>query len=66
MMHALKDSSISKSAFDKLSPEEQNSNTKIVRGVLTKKMRPEYTRVYDSLVSRTHQEELKLRNAGRH
>jgi 2-oxoglutarate ferredoxin oxidoreductase subunit beta len=66
MMHALKDNSISKTAYDKLTPEEQNSNAKIVRGVLHKKIRPEYTRIYDSLVTRTHQEELKLRNAGRH
>jgi 2-oxoglutarate ferredoxin oxidoreductase subunit beta len=66
MMGALKENSISKSAYDKLSPEERAGNAKIVRGVLHTKSRPEYTRIYDSLVARTHQEELKLRNTGRH
>jgi len=40
MMRALKDNSISKSAFDKLNPEEREVNTKIVRGVLHTKKAP--------------------------
>lgn len=66
MMRSLKDSSIAKTAYDKLSPEEQQANTKIVRGVLQKKSRPEYTQIYDLLVEQqTHQEEIRLRNTGR-
>jgi 2-oxoglutarate ferredoxin oxidoreductase subunit beta len=64
MMRALKDNSISKSAYDKLSPEEREENTKIVRGVLHTKNRPEYTRVYNSLVDRVHDEAIKPRNYG--
>ncbi len=66
MMRSLKDNSIPKASFDKLSPEEQQANTKIVRGVLQKKKRPEYTQIYDLLVQQqTHQEEIRLRNTGR-
>ncbi|PKN92518.1 MAG: 2-oxoacid:ferredoxin oxidoreductase subunit beta [Chloroflexi bacterium HGW-Chloroflexi-6] len=66
MMRSLKDNSIAKTAYDKLSPEEQQANTKIVRGVLQKKSRPEYTQIYDLLVEQqTHQEEIRPRNAGR-
>jgi 2-oxoglutarate ferredoxin oxidoreductase subunit beta len=66
MMRSLKDNSIAKMAYDKLSPEEQQANTKIVRGVLQKKSRPEYTQIYDLLVEQqTHQEEIRLRNTGR-
>lgn len=66
MMRSLKDNSIAKSAFDKLSPEEQQANTKIVRGVLHKRNRPEYTQIYDLLVQQqTHQEEIRPRNTGR-
>ncbi|MCG2785066.1 MAG: 2-oxoacid:ferredoxin oxidoreductase subunit beta [Anaerolineae bacterium] len=66
MMRSLKDSSIAKTAYDKLSSEEQQANTKIVRGVLQKKSRPEYTQIYDLLVEQqTHQEEIRLRNTGR-
>jgi len=64
MMHALKDNSISKSAFERLSPEEREENTKIVRGVLHTKQRPEYTKVYGGLVDRVHGEAIKPRNAG--
>jgi 2-oxoglutarate ferredoxin oxidoreductase subunit beta len=66
MMHALKDNSIAKTSYDKLSLEEQQANTKIVRGVLQKKNRPEYTQIYDLLVEQqTQQEEIRLRNTGR-
>ncbi len=66
MMRSLKDNSIAKASYDKLSPEEQQANTKIVRGVLQKKNRPEYTQIYDLLVEQqTHQEEIRLRNTGR-
>ncbi len=66
MMRSLKDSSIAKAAYDKLNPEEQRANTKIVRGVLQKKSRPEYTQIYDLLVEQqTQQEEIRLRNTGR-
>ncbi len=66
MMRSLKDNSIPKASFDKLSSEEQQANTKIVRGVLQKKKRPEYTQIYDLLVQQqTHQEEIRLRNTGR-
>src|SRR5512133_4071088 len=54
MMRALKDNSISKSAYDKLSDEERAA--KIVRGVLHTKTRPEYTQVYATLVERVHEE----------
>jgi 2-oxoglutarate ferredoxin oxidoreductase subunit beta len=66
MMRSLKDNSIAKTSYDKLSPEEQQANTKIVRGVLQRKNRPEYTKIYDLLVEQqTHQEEIRLRNVGR-
>jgi 2-oxoglutarate/2-oxoacid ferredoxin oxidoreductase subunit beta len=64
MMRALKDTSLSKSAFDKLSPEEREVNTKIVRGVLHVKNRPEYTSVYNRLVDKVHDEAIKPRNYG--
>ncbi len=66
MMRSLKENSVPKASFDKLSFEEQQANTKIVRGVLQKKNRPEYTQIYDLLVQQqTHQEEIRLRNVGR-
>lgn len=66
MMRSLKDNSIPKASFDKLSSEEQQANTKIVRGVLQRKKRPEYTSIYNLLVQQqTHQEEIRLRNTGR-
>ena len=50
---ALKDNSISKSAFEKLTPEERANNTKIVRGVMhVNEGREEYTRIYDRLIAR--------------
>jgi 2-oxoglutarate ferredoxin oxidoreductase subunit beta len=64
MMRALKENSISKAAYDRLSEEERRSNTKIVRGVLHTKQRPEYTRVYDALVERVNEEIVQPRHAG--
>jgi len=64
MMRALKDSCISKSAYDRLSEDERASNSKIVRGVLQKKARPEYTKVYASLVDHVQEEAVRPRNAG--
>jgi 2-oxoglutarate ferredoxin oxidoreductase subunit beta len=64
MMRALKDNSISKAAYDRLSDEERGSNTKIVRGVLHTKDRPEYTKVYHTLVDRVHEEAIRPRNFG--
>ena len=64
MMRALKENSISKPAYDKLNPEERELNSKIVRGVLHTKKRPEYTKVYGTLVDRVHEEAIKPRNAG--
>jgi 2-oxoglutarate ferredoxin oxidoreductase subunit beta len=52
MMRALKDSSLSKSAYEKLSEEERARNTKTVRGVLHTRQRPEYTKVYAALADR--------------
>jgi 2-oxoglutarate ferredoxin oxidoreductase subunit beta len=65
MMLALKDAAISKTAFDKLSPEERLKNTKIVRGVLhTDHSRVEYTKTYDQLIERVRPiEPAKLRHA---
>jgi 2-oxoglutarate ferredoxin oxidoreductase subunit beta len=66
MMRALKDTSIPKASYDKLSPEEQQANTKIVRGVLQRKNRPEYTQIYNLLVEQqTQREEIRPRNTGR-
>ena len=57
MMRALKDNSISHSAYGKLSNEERSTNTRIVRGVLHTKERAEYTKVYATLATR-------VKNAG--
>jgi 2-oxoglutarate ferredoxin oxidoreductase subunit beta len=64
MMRALKDDSISKTAFERLSDDERGANTKIVRGVLHTKNRPEYTKVYHTLVDRIHEETAQRRNYG--
>jgi 2-oxoglutarate ferredoxin oxidoreductase subunit beta len=64
MMRSLKDNSMSKTAYDRLSDEEQGMNTKVVRGVLHTKSRPEYTKVYHTLVDRIHEEAIKPRNYG--
>ncbi len=52
MMRSLKDNSIAKSALDRLPPEEQAVNTKIVRGKFIDTDRPQYTQVYANLISR--------------
>ena len=52
MMRALKDNSIAKSAFDRLSLEEQAANTKTVRGNFINVDRPQYTQVYSNLITR--------------
>lgn len=66
MLLALKDATIPKTAFDKLSPEERLANTKVVRGVLhTNSTRTEYTKTYDQMVARVSQTEVrKPRHAG--
>src|SRR5512143_3887688 len=50
MMRALKDNSISRSAFEKLTQEEQAANAKIVRGNLLSVDRPQYTQAYANLI----------------
>jgi len=52
MMRSLKDNSISKSALDRLAPEEQAANTRIVRGKFIDIDRPQYTQVYANLITR--------------
>jgi len=53
MMRALKDNSISKSAYDKLSPAEQQQNTKIVRGMFCNRDHlPPYTAQYEHVIAR--------------
>jgi 2-oxoglutarate/2-oxoacid ferredoxin oxidoreductase subunit beta len=52
MMRALKDTSISQTAYGNLSPEEKNNNTKIVRGNFVNIDRPQYTNSYSSLITR--------------
>jgi len=51
MMRGLKDNSISQSAFSRLSPEEQASNTKTVRGNFINIDRPQYTILYNNLIT---------------
>ena len=52
MMRALKDNSLSRSAYGRLSPEEQAVNTKIVRGNFVNIERPQYTATYSNLITR--------------
>jgi 2-oxoglutarate ferredoxin oxidoreductase subunit beta len=52
MMRALKDTSISQTAYGNLSPEEKTNNTKIVRGNFVNIDRPQYTNSYSSLITR--------------
>jgi 2-oxoglutarate ferredoxin oxidoreductase subunit beta len=52
MMRALKDDSISKTAYDALTPEQKTTNTKIVRGKFVDIDRPQYTASYANLVTR--------------
>jgi 2-oxoglutarate ferredoxin oxidoreductase subunit beta len=51
MMRALKDNSLSKNAFESLSPEERLQNTKIVRGNFVNLDRPQYTATYSNLIT---------------
>jgi 2-oxoglutarate ferredoxin oxidoreductase subunit beta len=57
MMRGLKDSSISQSSYEKLTPEEKASNTKIVRGKFIDSVRPEYTASYAKLIERVQRGE---------
>jgi 2-oxoglutarate ferredoxin oxidoreductase subunit beta len=50
MMRQLKDNSVSRSAAEKLAPEERAS--KIVRGVLCDLDKPEYTALYQQVIER--------------
>ena len=52
MMRALKDNSLSQTAYGRLSPEEQANNTKIVRGNFINIDRPQYTDAYSNLITR--------------
>ena len=56
MMRALKDTSISQTAYGNLSPEEKTNNTKIVRGNFINIDRPQYTNSYSSLITRVQGE----------
>jgi 2-oxoglutarate ferredoxin oxidoreductase subunit beta len=51
MMRALKDNSLSQTAYGTLSPEEQSHNTKIVRGNFINVDRPQYTNTYTNLIT---------------
>src|SRR5512136_184688 len=51
MMRALKDNSLSQSAYDRLTPEEQANNTKIVRGNFINIDRQQYTAAYSALIT---------------
>jgi len=57
MMRSLKDNTIAKSALDRLPPEEQAANTKIVRGKFIDIERPQYTQVYANLITRVQRGE---------
>ncbi|MGB8213517.1 MAG: 2-oxoacid:ferredoxin oxidoreductase subunit beta [Anaerolineales bacterium] len=52
MMRALKENSISQTAYGRLSPEEQKQNTKILRGNFINIQRPQYTTSYSNLITR--------------
>src|SRR5512137_123437 len=51
MMRALKDNSLSKNAYEGLSPEERLQNTKIVRGNFVNIDRLQYTAAYSNLIT---------------
>jgi 2-oxoglutarate/2-oxoacid ferredoxin oxidoreductase subunit beta len=51
MMRALKDNTISQTAFDALPPEAKAANSKIVRGKFLDIERPQYTHTYDNLIT---------------
>jgi 2-oxoglutarate ferredoxin oxidoreductase subunit beta len=52
MLRGLKDNSIPKSMFDKLTDEEKAANSRIVRGKLKDIERPQYTQSYSNLITR--------------
>jgi 2-oxoglutarate ferredoxin oxidoreductase subunit beta len=52
MMRALKDNTISRTAFDNLAKEQQAVNAKIVRGTFINRERPQYTTVYSNLITK--------------
>jgi 2-oxoglutarate/2-oxoacid ferredoxin oxidoreductase subunit beta len=52
MMRALKENSLSQSAYERLTPEERAGNTRIVRGNFVNTDRPQYTAVYSNLITR--------------
>jgi 2-oxoglutarate ferredoxin oxidoreductase subunit beta len=58
MMRALKDNTTPKSAFERLTLEEQAANTKIVRGKFIDIERPLYTQVYSDLSAHVQRGEL--------
>jgi 2-oxoglutarate/2-oxoacid ferredoxin oxidoreductase subunit beta len=51
MMRALKENSLSQSAYERLSLEEQAQNTRIVRGNFINTDRPQYTNSYSNLIT---------------
>lgn len=53
MMRALKENSVSKTAYNKLTEAERAGTDRIVRGVLHTGQRPEYTKVYAALAERS-------------
>jgi len=63
MMRRLKENSLSKTQAEKMSPDEQEG--KIVRGILQDIEKPEYTELYERLITRLRQTEIeKPRHAG--
>ncbi len=52
MMRALKDNSISQTAYNALTPEQKAANTKILRGNFVNIERPQYTNSYSNLITR--------------
>lgn len=57
MMRSLKDNTVSKSIYDRMTPEEKAANTKIVRGNFVNIDRPEYTNTYADLITRVQEGE---------
>jgi 2-oxoglutarate ferredoxin oxidoreductase subunit beta len=52
MMRALKDNSLSKTAYEALTLEQKAANTKVVRGKFVDVDRPQYTASYANLITR--------------
>jgi len=52
MLRALKEDSLSRSALERMTPEERAANTKVVRGNFINVDRPQYTNVYSNLITR--------------